>query len=85
MDQILALTSSLFAWSFPTWMGSYILNLAVFMSPLLAMQIWQHRTNTIIPMLPLNRVIKSALMAICVIMTAVFWNAEGTPFIYFQF
>jgi hypothetical protein len=36
-------------------------------------------------MLPLNRVIKSALMAICVIMTAVFWNAEGTPFIYFQF
>jgi D-alanyl-lipoteichoic acid acyltransferase DltB (MBOAT superfamily) len=85
MSQIMDLTASLFDWSFPAWISSYVLNLVVFMAPLLAMQVWQYRTNTIFPMLPHNRVVKSGLMAICVIMTAVFWNAKGTPFIYFQF
>jgi hypothetical protein len=54
MSQIMDLTSSLFAWSFPTWISSYVLNLVVFMAPLLAMQVWQYRTNTIFPMLPHN-------------------------------
>ena len=85
MDQIMLLTSGLFTWSFPHWVGSYVLNLVVFMVPLLAMQVWQHRTNTIFPMLPHNRFIKAGLMAVGVCLIAVFWNAKGTPFIYFQF
>jgi len=85
LDHIIQLTSSLAVWTFPDWIGSYLLNLALFMAPLLAMQVWQYRTQTIFPMLPHHRVVKAGLMAACLYATAVFWNAQGTPFIYFQF
>ena len=85
MGQIADLTASLFSWSFPVWINSYVLNLVVFMAPLLAMQVWQFRTNTIFPMLPHNRIVKAGLMAGCIFLIAVFWNAKGTPFIYFKF
>jgi hypothetical protein len=34
MSQIMDLTTSLFDWSFPVWISSYVLNLVVFMAPL---------------------------------------------------
>ncbi len=85
MDQIMHLTSSLFIWSFPVWVKNYVFCLVLFMIPLMGMQVWQYRTNTIFPMLPHHPLVKAVLIAVCICLTAVFWNAEGTPFIYFQF
>ncbi len=85
LEHIVWLTSNLWLLRFPVWMGSYVLSLLTFMLPLLAMQVWQYRKGTMYPMLPLRPLFKASLMVACIFLTAVFWNAEGTPFIYFQF
>ncbi len=85
LDHIFQLTSNIFVLNFPVWIGSYVLNLAVFTLPLLAMQIWQYRTQTIYPMLPHRTWLKAGLMSVCIFLITVFWNPAGSPFIYFQF
>ena len=85
LDHIAQLTSNIFVLEFPVWIGSYILNLTVFILPLLAMQIWQFRTQTIYPLLPHRAWLKVVLMTVCIFFISVFWNPAGSPFIYFQF
>lgn len=85
LDHIVQLTSNIFVLEFPVWIGSYALNLAIFTLPLLAMQIWQYRTQTIYPLLPHRAWLKAGLMSACIFLITVFWNPAGSPFIYFQF
>ncbi len=78
---------SLNAWLpvFPIWFSSYALLLAVFLIPLIAVELWQKMTNDLTPSLRLPLLWRSALHGLLLFAILLFGEAKGTPFIYFQF
>lgn len=78
---------SLNAWLpvFPIWFSSYALLLAVFLVPLIAVEVWQKMTNDLMPSLSLPWLRRSALHGTLLFAILLFWENQGTPFIYFQF
>ncbi|MHB1307570.1 MAG: MBOAT family O-acyltransferase [Limisphaerales bacterium] len=79
------LTRALAHWSTPSWFASYVVALATFTAPLVAMQIWQARRRDLLAPLRLPREAQAVLQAGLWIGIALFWGKSGTPFIYFQF
>lgn len=78
---------SLNAWLpvFPVWFSSYALLLAVFLIPLIAVEVWQKMTNDLTPSLSLPLLWRSVLHGMLLFAILLFWDNRGTPFIYFQF
>jgi len=84
-DQIVNMTRSFSVWSSPVWIGSYITNLAVFVIPLLAVEVWQFRSrNSLVP-LSLSRWALAALQGVLLLAIVLYWERTDLPFIYFQF
>jgi len=79
------MTRALVNFSVPPWLGSFALNLAVFATPLVAMEFWQYRTRNMLAALALPGWRLAILQGLLLFGTAVFWNRGGSPFIYFQF
>lgn len=85
LGQIASFTRGLLDWSAPAWTGSYLVNLAVFTAPIVALEIWQEkRKNTLVILgLPLwKQAILQGLLAFAILL---FWERTAAPFIYFQF
>ena len=84
-DQIVAMTRSLTHFSIPAWMGSYLINLAALLTPLLVIELWQFRSrNSLVPnTLPLWT--KAALQGVLLLAIMLYWERTQLPFIYFQF
>lgn len=84
-DQVLALTTSLSHWDPPVWAGVMVRELVVLAAPLLAMQIWQSRTDDLEAVMRLPRWSRGLLQAGLIYATMVLWQRDAAPFIYFQF
>lgn len=84
-DQIVAMTRALAHWLLPTWGSSYVLNLAAFVGPLLAIELWQFRTKNPLAPLAAPRWAISLLQGALLLAIILFWEKRDLPFIYFQF
>ena len=84
-DQVLAFTQALAVFSVPAWWKPYVTNLALLASPLVLMQLWQHRTGNPEAVLTLPLWQKGLLQGALLYGTMLFWKREAAPFIYFQF
>lgn len=85
VGQIALLTRALGDFVLPPWHASYCLNLAVFTLPLVAVQIWQHKTNDLLAPLRLPVWARTLLQGALVTAILLFWGQGDAPFIYFQF
>ncbi len=83
--QIAAMTRALGDFAAPVWIGSFILNLALFALPLIAMELWQHRRNNLLAPLQLPAWLQSTLQGLLLTAIVIFWDKKGSTFIYFQF
>jgi hypothetical protein len=79
------MTTSLTNFSAPIWIGTYARVLLLLATPLIAMEIWQIRTNDRLIALKLPRWAKAGLQALLLLGIALFWQQEKKIFIYFQF
>ena len=84
-QQVLDLTRALGNWYSPTWMGSFVWNLALFAAPLVLIEVWQFRRQNLLAPLTLPAWGKAALQGALLIGILLFWQKEKVPFIYFQF
>jgi alginate O-acetyltransferase complex protein AlgI len=85
MDQIMAMTQALGNGTVPPWIRSYLLNLAVFASPLLMMEIWQRRTRNRLAALALPWWGRGIVQGLLLAFVILYWEKASTPFIYFRF
>jgi len=85
IGQAMAMTRALADFSCPPWIGSYLVNLALFTAPLAAMQIWQHRRGDLLPVLALRGWARAAIEGLILFAIVIFWERAGMPFVYFQF
>ena len=84
-DQIVNMTRSFSNWSTPVWIGSYLTNLAVFVIPLLVVEVWQFRSRNLLVALSLSRWALAALQGLLLLAVVLYWERVEVPFIYFQF
>lgn len=84
-ERVLALTEGLSVFSLPLWWKPYVANLLVISTPLVAVQIWQHRSGDLLVPLTLPISLKASLQAALLFGILAFWNPDSPPFIYFQF
>jgi D-alanyl-lipoteichoic acid acyltransferase DltB (MBOAT superfamily) len=83
--QVSAMTRALTNLGTPPWLGSFALNLAVFATPLVAMEAWQLRARNRLAPLALAGWARALLQGALLAGIVVFWSRARTPFIYFQF
>ncbi len=83
--QIADLTAALAQWSAPPWLAGYAINLLAFGTPLVIMDIWQHRTGNPLAALALPWWGRALLQAALVLAILLYWEKPQVPFIYFQF
>ncbi len=83
--QVETLTLSLFNPATPPWLGSLALNLAVFSTPLILMELWQRQTNNLLAPLQLRPSLRLLLQGVLIFAVALFWTRDRASFIYFQF
>lgn len=85
LDQVLRFTGALGHWAAPSWWGTYLWNLLVLATPLLAIQLWQYRSGNLEVALTLPRWAKGLVQGLLILLIVAFWEREAAPFIYFQF
>ena len=85
LEQIISMTRALKTFSPPPWIANYILNLLVFTLPLVAVEIWQFKAGDPLAPLRLRGWRRAALLGVLLLAILLYWTAEKTPFIYFQF
>jgi alginate O-acetyltransferase complex protein AlgI len=85
LSQISDMTTSVTNLSCPPWIGTYSLALLLLATPLIAMELWQIKTNDRLVALKLPRWSKGGLQALLFIGIALFWEQQKKLFIYFQF
>jgi D-alanyl-lipoteichoic acid acyltransferase DltB (MBOAT superfamily) len=83
--QITDMTRALADCSVPPWLGSFLLNLAIFGTPLALMEVWQHKSRNLLAPLRLAAWAKATLQGLLLIGIVIFWQKKGAAFIYFQF
>jgi hypothetical protein len=79
------MTRALVDFSTPPWLGSFLLNLAVFTTPLALIEFWQHKAGNLLAPLRLAGWAKATLQGLLLIGIVLFWQKKGAAFIYFQF
>ena len=84
-EQIAAMTRALGEFTAPPWLGSFGINLLVFATPLVLMEIWQEKSGNPLAPLALPAWAKAALQGALLLGIVLFWKKGGSPFIYFQF
>jgi len=84
-QQVSAMSGALTRWSFAPWLGSFAMNLAVFVAPLILMEIAQARSRNLLVALRLPAGARGFLQGALLVGVLLFWQKEKVPFIYFQF
>ena len=72
-------------WHAPVWAGQMALNLAVLLTPLVALDVWRERTQDPFAALRLTGIPRAALLGFLLLSVVLFWPTEAPRFIYFQF
>jgi D-alanyl-lipoteichoic acid acyltransferase DltB (MBOAT superfamily) len=85
LSQIASLNAALLDWTTPRWFPDYCLFLAVFATPLIAMETWQRSAHDLLVPLSLPEWLLALLEALLIAIIILFWGKAHAPFIYFQF
>jgi D-alanyl-lipoteichoic acid acyltransferase DltB (MBOAT superfamily) len=85
LSQIASLSAALLDWTTPRWFHHYFLFLALFSTPLIAMEIWQRSAHDLLVPLTLPEWLLAMLEALLIAAIILFWGKAHAPFIYFQF
>ena len=85
LDQVLQLNGALANLSLPAWWRPYLTNLLLLSSPLVAMQLWQWRSQNLYPVLEWPHWRRGLIQAALLLLIAAYWKTDGASFIYFQF
>lgn len=85
LAQVGAMTRALGDWTAPFWLGSHLLNLAVFTTPLILMELWQFKTGNLLVVLTLPRWARAGLQGLILAGIILYWEKSNAQFIYFQF
>lgn len=85
LNQIQRMTIALLDWSCPVWMVSYLVNLGVFILPLLAMEMWQWKNRDRLVALKIPTLARAGLQGVLLLAIIYYWETGAQPFIYFQF
>jgi D-alanyl-lipoteichoic acid acyltransferase DltB (MBOAT superfamily) len=86
LNQITGMTRALVDLSAPPpWIGSFVLNLVVFSTPLVLMELWQLKSRNLLAPLSLPAWAKVTLQGALLTAIVLFWQKKGASFIYFQF
>jgi alginate O-acetyltransferase complex protein AlgI len=84
-QRIVLLTKSFGDLSLLSWTANYCFDLALFIVPLLGMEVWQSKTKDLLAPLRLPLWGRAALQGTLLVTIILFWEKEKMPFIYFQF
>ncbi len=85
LDQIFSLTLALGNFSSPPWLHSFVVNLALFTLPVVAVDFWQEKSGNRLAPLDLPAWGKAILQGSLLLAILLFWEKDKVPFIYFQF
>ncbi|MHB8521313.1 MAG: MBOAT family O-acyltransferase [Limisphaerales bacterium] len=85
IDTIYSLTTSLRHFTASAALPGYGINLMAFTLPVIAVQMWQKRAGDLLAPIHCPLWLKVSLQGILLFGTLVYWQREGSPFIYFQF
>jgi D-alanyl-lipoteichoic acid acyltransferase DltB (MBOAT superfamily) len=85
LEQVVNMTQALGNGDAPRWMGSFIIDLGAFATPLIAMECWMVRKNNLLAPLSLPTWAKALLQGTLLFAIAVYWQKDKISFIYFQF
>jgi alginate O-acetyltransferase complex protein AlgI len=85
LDQIIDMTRALGHFSAPAWLNGYLINLSVFVLPLVAMEVWQAKSRNLMVPLALRPWARAILQGFLLLGIILYWERNKTPFIYFQF
>lgn len=84
-QQLLSLTGALGDFILLPWTANYCVVLAIFMAPLVAVQVWQYRMNDLLAPMRLPLWGRTLLQGALLISVVIFWQKDKVAFIYFQF
>lgn len=84
-QQIRSMTVALADFTTPVWLGSYLINLAVYLTPLVLVEIWQSRTQSEDGPIQLPIWVKGLLQGAVLLAIFLYWEKADVPFLYFQF
>jgi hypothetical protein len=62
-----------------------VVSLLFFVSPLLALEIWQNAKRDLLAQLSAPMWLRGALQGLLLLALILFWERKSVPFIYFQF
>lgn len=85
LAQIGAMTSGLAVWQVPTWFVHYLCLLALVVSPVIGLEIWQKRKRSHFVILTAPTWLLGTIYGVLFMSIVLFWEKKAVPFIYFQF
>jgi alginate O-acetyltransferase complex protein AlgI len=85
LEQITHMTRALGYFSAPAWLNSYVINLTVFILPVVLMEIWQLKGRNLLVPLTLPGWTRALLQGLLLFGIILYWERNQAPFIYFQF
>ncbi len=85
LHQVAGMTLSAWKPVLPLWAGDFALFLGLLLLPLVLVELWQWRRGDLMPSLKLAAPLRWAFHGILLWGVMLFWQAEGTRFIYFAF
>jgi D-alanyl-lipoteichoic acid acyltransferase DltB (MBOAT superfamily) len=85
LEQIVDMTRALGTFSATAWIYSYIINLTVFVLPVVLMEIWQTKARDLLVPLTLPAWTRALLQGLLLFGIILYWERNQAPFIYFQF
>jgi hypothetical protein len=71
--------------NFPNWFNDYLFTLLLFGLVFFILQLWKKITSELCPAINLNIFLNSLVVAIKIYLIVLFWDSNGSHFIYFQF
>lgn len=85
IEQIVNFTLNIGANNFPNWFNDYLFTLLLFGLVFFILQLWKKITSELCPAINLNIFLNSLVVAIKIYLIVLFWDSNGSHFIYFQF
>jgi len=85
IEQIINFTLSFWSADLPIWFSDYLIVLLIYGFAFLVLQIWKKTTCELCPTANLNIFLNTMVLGFKIFLIALFWDSNGTQFIYFQF
>ena len=85
IEQVNDYTLNIWSADFPVWFSDYLIVLLIYGSVFFLLQLWKKISCELCLPANLNTILNTAVLGIEIFLIALFWDSNGTQFIYFQF